>query len=170
MKLKAIILTTLIAAALIPGSPQVTLAESSNAPNSCSVAYHDSMEDFADLYIDVYNSQDVSRFDEVMAPGAINYNPLGTVTVPELAGMMQGFYAAFPDLTYEVVQVLVDGDRLILEYTYTGTHLGELMGVPATGTVVHGRGLEVHVMEAGLIAETYNYSDVFGLFAQLGLI
>jgi steroid delta-isomerase-like uncharacterized protein len=138
--------------------------------NGCSQAHRAEVEAFADLYIEVYNSHDLSRFDEVMTPEALNYNPLGVMTVEELTATMEGFYAAFPDLEYQLEDVVIDGDEVVIEYTYTGTHLGPLMGVPATGTVVHGRGLEVHEFEDGRIALTRNYSDVFGLFAQLGLV
>lgn len=96
---------------------------------------------------------------------------IGPMTVAELTATMEGFYAAFPDLEYEVVQYTLDGDRLVMEYTYTGTHLGPIFGLAATGTVVQGRGLEIHTLAPdGRIAATHNYSDIFLLYVQLGLI
>ncbi|MEZ4442948.1 MAG: ester cyclase [Polyangiaceae bacterium] len=174
MKSKIIAIAAILAAtavALVPTPARSHQGhQGHHGPHACSTKHRSNMEDFVDLYIDIYNSHDLSRFSEVMQPDAVNVTPFGPMTVAELAAAMQGFYAAFPDLTYQAERIFVDGDELIIEYSYTGTHLGELMGIPATGTVVHGRGLEVHTIEDGLIADTQNYSDVFGLLAQLGAL
>jgi steroid delta-isomerase-like uncharacterized protein len=136
----------------------------------CSPNHRADAEAFVDLYFEIWNDHDLSRLDEILTPDSINHNPFGTMDVDELAGIMGAFFAAFPDLTYTVQRVVVEKDHLVIEYTYTGTHLGDLLGLPPTGVVVHGRGLELHVMDDGRIAETFNYSDAFGLYAQLGLL
>jgi steroid delta-isomerase-like uncharacterized protein len=154
---------------LVLASPIPASAVSTQA-RSCSAAHRAQVEAFVDLYFDVYNSHDMSRLGEILTPDSINHNPLGIMDVAQLAATMEQFYVAFPDLEYQIEDIAIDGDRLIVEYTYTGTHLGPLLGVPATGTAVHGRGLEISTLDNGRIAETRNYSDVFGLFGQLGLI
>lgn len=163
----------LLAAALSFTAVAVTPAQASNPDiehNGCSQAYRTEVEAFAALYIDVYNSHDMSRLGEVMTPEALNTTPFGVMTVEQLGATMEGFYLAFPDLEYQLEELVIDGDQVVIEYTYTGTHLGPLMGAPATGVVVHGRGLEIHTLADGRITQTRNYSDVFGLFAQLGLV
>lgn len=162
--------TTLVLAGLLTASA-ASVAEASVPPLlSCFAPYRAWMTGFANHYIGVYSSRDTSRFDEVMAPDAINHNPFGDMDRAQLAATMQAFYVAFPDLTYQIEQIAIDGNRLVIEYTYTGTHLGNFNGLPPTGTVVHGRGLEINVLEHGKIVETFNYSDLFTLYAQLGLL
>jgi steroid delta-isomerase-like uncharacterized protein len=145
--------------------------EAKPGKDDCSAARRAEIEALVDNYIEIYSEHDLARLDEVVTPDSLNHNPFGVMTVEQLSATMEGFYAAFPDLEYQLVQYTFEGDRLVIEYTYTGTHLGPLLGVPATGTVVQGRGLEIHTLAAdGRIAATNNYSDVFGLFVQLGLI
>ena len=160
---------TLALTALI-GLAAPTAASASHPLLSCMPGYRAWMQSFAERYIEVYNSHDPSRFDEVMASDAVNHNPLGEMDRAQLAGVMSAFFVAFPDLTYQIEQIAIDGDRLIIEYTYTGTHLGDFNGLPPTGIQVHGRGLEINVVRRGKIQETFNYSDVFSLYAQLGLL
>jgi hypothetical protein len=37
---------------------------------------------------------------------------------------------AFPDLSVEVLDFVAEADRVVVRYVDTGTHLGELLGVP----------------------------------------
>jgi steroid delta-isomerase-like uncharacterized protein len=139
-------------------------------PNSCSRAHRAEVEAFAALYFEIFNDQDLARLDEIMTPDAINHNPFGTMTVEELAATMAEFFIAFPDLHYELESLTIDGDQVVFEYTYTGTHLGPLMGLAPTGVAVHGRGLELHTLADGRITASRNYADALGMFTQLGLL
>jgi predicted ester cyclase len=44
------------------------------------------------------------------------------------------FRAGFPDLRVSIEDLLTDGDRFASRATVTGTHTGDLMGMPATGS------------------------------------
>ena len=43
------------------------------------------------------------------------------------------YRAAFPNLRMDPEDVLVSGDKVVARVRATGTHEGELMGMPATG-------------------------------------
>jgi hypothetical protein len=47
--------------------------------------------------------------------------------------MAQDYLDAFPDLHIELISLYVDGSTVLQEWRTTGTHSGELMGIPATG-------------------------------------
>ena len=52
----------------------------------------------------------------------------------------------------------------------SGTHLGELLGVPATRKEVQMTGITMFRLEGGKIAEIWSEHDVLGLFTQLGVV
>src|SRR3954469_18435053 len=52
----------------------------------------------------------------------------------------QTYMDAFPDLRVKVTAYTVDGPRLAQEWTSTGTHQGELMGIAPTGRRVQTYG------------------------------
>jgi steroid delta-isomerase-like uncharacterized protein len=79
--------------------------------------------------------------------------------------------AAFPDLRPKSVDpMLADGDLEAARTILTGTHQGELMGVPATGKTVEIEGMDIIRVEDGRVAEHWGVTDTMGLMQQLGAI
>jgi predicted ester cyclase len=50
---------------------------------------------------------------------------------------------AFPDFRAEVQQQLTQGDRVASHWIFSGTHRGDLFGVPATGKTVRFQNLSI---------------------------
>lgn len=62
---------------------------------------------------------------------------------------------AFPDYGVEVEDVIAEGDKVTVVSTYSGTHSGEFMGIPATGKKVTGQRVDVFRVEDGEIVESW---------------
>jgi steroid delta-isomerase-like uncharacterized protein len=78
--------------------------------------------------------------------------------------------AAFPDFRLERVVLIVDGERHADRWVMTGTHRGELFGIPPTGRTVRVEGATFTRMGAhGLVVEDVHYVDYAGLLRQLGV-
>lgn len=137
--------------------------------SGCAPPHVAAMEQLMEDYVAVFNAHDMSQIGAVLADDYWTENPLGVFDgLPAMQAVMTSFIAAFPDLTYTIERVVVNGNQVVLEYSFTATHQGEIFGIPGTGRVVHGRGMEIHLVEDGKIAMTWNYSDVFRLLGQLG--
>ena len=84
---------------------------------------------------------------------------------------MKQFFAmfrdAFPDAAVAIDELLVDGDRVAIATTLTGTHTGELMGMAPTGRSVSVTGIDIVRIEGGLIVEHRGLTDIVGLMRQL---
>ena len=63
--------------------------------------------------------------------------------------------AAFPDWHEDVVDMVIDGDRVVTRYVSTGTHEGEFEGVPPTGRTIELHEMSIYRIEAGLVAEQW---------------
>ncbi len=77
--------------------------------------------------------------------------------------------AAFPDVRFEVIDMVVGDGVVLTEMEVTGTHRGEFKGVPATGRRVTFRFMDKYVVEDGRVTEWYTYYDTAELQSQLGL-
>ena len=77
---------------------------------------------------------------------------------------------AFPDLHVSVEDLIEEGDKIVARNTVTGTHQGEYMGIPATGTRVTYDEIFIVRFAGGRIAETWGVVDVFSQMKQLGAI
>jgi steroid delta-isomerase-like uncharacterized protein len=76
--------------------------------------------------------------------------------------------AAFPDFRLERIELVIDGHRHADRWVMTGTHRGELFGIPATGRSVRMEGATFTRMNAdGLVAEDVHFTDLSALMSQL---
>ncbi len=75
---------------------------------------------------------------------------------------------SFPDLRYTVEECLVDGDRLALRWTATGTQLGQFGPIPPTGRTVTYAGAHFLALTGGRITGLWSINDTFGKVLQLG--
>jgi predicted ester cyclase len=72
-----------------------------------------------------------------------------------------------PDLKWEIKEVLVVGNRVIVRGEATGTPAGELMGALTNGKSFKLMSLDVHTLEGGKITRTYHVEDWQGAFRQI---
>ncbi len=84
--------------------------------------------------------------------------------------LMGGARAAFPDMTYTVEMVTSEEDRVAVLYSWTGTHTGEMAGLPATGSPVHATGAIFCRLANGRIVEQWDIDDRLGVMQQLGAV
>lgn len=78
--------------------------------------------------------------------------------------------SAFPDLWFNVVDILVDGDWTAIRFVVSGSHTGELAGIQATGRSFRITGMVMVRWCDGKAVECwYNY-DQFGMLRQLGIV
>jgi ketosteroid isomerase-like protein len=121
-------------------------------------------------------AHDLKRFRSLLRPDATLRNPAtGEVLQgPEaIVGRLRPLLRALPDLTPEVVNLLVDGDQAAAEVVRRGTHTEELSlpdaTVPPTGETVALAECLVLRVEGDAVASITAYTDRLALKEQLGL-
>jgi predicted ester cyclase len=125
------------------------------------------------LYEEAFNhAGDLSVIDEFVAPDFVDHNappglPPGREGFKLLA---QAWRSAFPDLTLAVDGLVAEGDLVTIAWTGTGTHRGELMGIPPTGVAGKLSGVNFNRLADGRLAERWGNRDDLGLMQQLGVI
>ena len=80
------------------------------------------------------------------------------------------FEAAFPGYQLSEEDLIVEGDKAAVRSVMTGTHQGELMGIPPTGKQVSVSVMLVYRVAEGKIVEFWMNGDMLGLLQQLGAI
>jgi steroid delta-isomerase-like uncharacterized protein len=125
-------------------------------------------------FFEAWNEGDLDAFDEVMAPDAVGHDPqdpFGAQTGPENAKQLASMYReAFPDVHFTVDEQIAEGDLVVSRWTATGTHEGELMGIPGTGKQSTITGISIDRVEGGQIVEGWTNWDTLGMMQQLGLV
>jgi steroid delta-isomerase-like uncharacterized protein len=123
-------------------------------------------------YHDAWNAGDTVALDGIMAPDVINHSPL-----PGQPQGVDGFKAAIqmmrggvPDLSITIDSAVAEGDLVSTRWTGTGTHTGDLMGIPATGKQVTVVGIDICRISGDRIVEYWQELDTFSMLQQLGAI
>jgi steroid delta-isomerase-like uncharacterized protein len=121
----------------------------------------------ARFFRDVMNRGNPAAAGELLSPDFVVHHPAfraGTAG-PEI---MRQFLTAFPDVHYDVAEIIVDRDSAVARWTATGTHRGTFLTVPATERQVTVVGTDVFHATNGRLTATWVNSDLLGLFRQLG--
>lgn len=82
----------------------------------------------------------------------------------------EAFEKAFPDVRFTVEEQVAEGDVVVSRLTATGTHEGELLGVPATHAKVTVSAVVFHRFEDGRIASALVLWDAFGFLRAAGAL
>jgi len=75
-----------------------------------------------------------------------------------------------PDVHFTVDDIIAEGDKVAARWTSTGTHKGELMGIPSTGKKVMVTGIVINHFADGKIVDDWESYDILGMMQQLGVI
>ena len=120
----------------------------------------------------LFTKGDLGAVDEYLADDFTDHDPpMGQFLGRE--GMRQAaatFRAAFPDWRSDVGFYVAEGDLVVEHFTASGTHQGEIFGVPASGQTVSLPGINIWRVRDGHIVERWGRLDELGLMRQLGLV
>ncbi len=119
---------------------------------------------------EIFVKKDFSRLDEFMREDYIQHNPLVKQGRKGFKTFFQNWFQASPDFKYEVKQIISEGDKVWVYGSYSGTHKGKWIGIPATGKSYKFNAVDIFRLEEGKLAEHWDVIDVYGLFKQLGVV
>jgi steroid delta-isomerase-like uncharacterized protein len=123
----------------------------------------------------MFNRGELDFVDRATAPDAIDHQePAGTEFAAHLKDVIATLRAAFPDLRFEVHEMLCEANVVACRSTMTGTHQGPLRIGPLAGLPVTGAPVEVAHMhffrydQHGRITDLWHVWNTLLLARQLG--
>lgn len=61
---------------------------------------------------------------------------------------------AFPDYFVEIKDILAEGDQVVVEWTYRGTHRGVYQGIKPSGKEISGSAISIYRLRDGQIVDS----------------
>jgi steroid delta-isomerase-like uncharacterized protein len=125
------------------------------------------------LYEEVWNERKLEVVDELISKSHALQDPIASgsqVGPKSYKRRVVELTTAFPDLRFTIEDTIVEGEKLVVCWTISGTHQGEYVGIPATGRKISLEGITIHHIRNGKILDSYARWDVLGLMRQLGAI
>jgi ketosteroid isomerase-like protein len=77
------------------------------------------------------------------------------------------FANSIPDMKFELKEMLVAGDRVIVRGEVSGTPAGDLFGVPHTGKSFKIMAIDIQTIKDGKIAKTFHMENWLSALGQL---
>src|ERR1700682_4393931 len=81
--------------------------------------------------------------------------------------VVSNFANTIPDMKFDIKEVLVAGDRVIVRGEVTGTPAGDLFGVPHTGKSFKIMAIDIQTIQDGKIGRTYHLENWLSALGQL---
>jgi len=120
-----------------------------------------------------WNTGNLAIADEIFATDFVWHNPLfpDVVNLESYKGFVVGVVRTdFPDIHFTVEDMVAEGDKGVMRWTFTGTHQGEseLGGLgPPTGRQITFTGMTIYRFADGKIVESWWAYDALGMVRQL---
>jgi steroid delta-isomerase-like uncharacterized protein len=122
---------------------------------------------------DAWNAHDIEGWLKVLDPNQVTESDTLPAAIRGHDGarpFMQMYIKAFPDLRFTIDQMIGHDQYVVTRYTASGTHKGDLAGIPATGRRAQTRGCTVAEFKNGKIVHQWIYWDTGHLLRQLGVL
>jgi predicted ester cyclase len=123
------------------------------------------------VYDEALNKGNLDAIDPFFDREYVDHGPFGDSPGLEAFKAMLGQWRqAFPDVRSTYSDVIQVGDRAAWRSTMTGTHLGDLPGIPATGKRVELSSIDMGTARDGRAFEHWTAMDRLALLEQLGVL
>ncbi|MFH1928494.1 MAG: ester cyclase [Chloroflexota bacterium] len=124
------------------------------------------------LFEKCFNEEKSAVADELIAPNFVNHvappgHPPGPEGVKRNGARLR---AAFPDIHVTIVDMMAEGDKVVVRFASCGTHKGTFLGVPPTGKRVKWAGIDTFTIAEGKLVEAWGYVGELDLLRQFGVV
>ena len=86
---------------------------------------------------EIWNAKNPSLIDELYSDDCVIYTPDGEVRgIEGSKRLYQTYTSSFPDVRFEIQQIVAESDMASAQLLFTGTHKGPLGKIPASGNFV----------------------------------
>src|ERR1700751_5184003 len=126
---------------------------------------------------ELWNARQLNLADEIFSEDCVTHQlrsgfsaepaPRGPQAVKE---HVSGWLMSFPDLRFNIEQMIAEQDRVVSQLVMEGTHQGAWMGISPTGKRLQIRMITIHRIANSKIAEDWVLVESLGFFQQLGVL
>ncbi len=124
----------------------------------------------AEIYVEMLNTHAPDMVEEFVAENYVNHNAFVADGREANRQFWTGFFAALPDLSATMEDLVISGDRVVGRFVYRGTQTGELMGIPASGNAVEMRSIDIWRVADGMFVEHWDELNLLQVFQQVGAL
>ncbi|MFN8121167.1 MAG: ester cyclase [Thermoleophilia bacterium] len=119
------------------------------------------------IFENLFNEEVSGERERIIDPQVLG-RPMGGSGPHETLLVIESLRRSFPDLRFEVDDMIAEGDQVCALWTMTGTHLGQFLSVAPTGRTIRVSGVTVFELPRGRWRSSRGSWDLPHALAQLG--
>lgn len=106
------------------------------------------------------NERHFERLGEVLSADFVS------TYMKAVSTLVQGF----PDVRFEIVELIAEGDTVVVRWKWSGTHTGTFRGYAATGRRVTNDGVVIYTERDGRLVSSWTLNDRLGVLQAIGAV
>ena len=121
----------------------------------------------------IWSEGQVDKVDDYIAPTYTIYHDPGdpfdgqVLDIEGYKHRLQTSRGPFPDQKFETLEMIEEGDKVVVSWNGPGTHLGDFPGFPASGKVIKMTGMTIYSFTDGKVSGHWQMVDRLSVFQQL---
>jgi steroid delta-isomerase-like uncharacterized protein len=125
------------------------------------------------LIEEVFNRGNMSLIDELLAPDFLEREEMPPGMPRDREGVRLAttiLHNAFPNFKASINDIFAEGDKVVIRLPWSGTQMGEFMGIPPAGKSMSIGVIDIFRIDAGKFVEHWGLMDSMAMMQQLGAI
>jgi steroid delta-isomerase-like uncharacterized protein len=124
------------------------------------------------LWYDAFNNKNPALLDQILSDEWIDIPsvPGQTAGARGAKPLLSKLTAIFPDFHVTILEILQDGNKVIVRSEITGTQREKFMGFSSKGRKMTIQAVDIHEFKDGKIVRTWHTEDWMTGLRQLGVI
>src|SRR5258708_31801767 len=117
------------------------------------------------LYEEILNTGKWELLDSIIAEDFVGV--LGQKGPSAFAETVQGLRQGFPDIQWTIEDLVAEGDKVVVRWSWQGTHRGAFRAFPATQNPVNDHAIAIYQFRGSQIIRAWIETDRLGFLQQL---
>lgn len=124
------------------------------------------------LWEEIFPAMDLDAVGDVVAANSVDHTarPGEPQGIDGVRDTMRFLDAAFSDQRFDVQRTVEEGDTVVVHFTHSGRHTGEIMGLAPTNRTFSYDHIHILHFEEGKAVEHWGVHDHLSFMQQLGAL
>ena len=120
------------------------------------------------LYEEILNTGKFELLNQIVSEEYAG--PRGIKGPTGFAETIKPVRAAFPDIKWAVEDLIAEGNKVMIRWTWKGTNTGSFDGFPATNKEVIHNAINIFQFSGDKIIKAWMQADRLGFYQQIGVV
>lgn len=120
------------------------------------------------LYENILNTGKLDMLNQIISEEYIGVR--GEKGAPGFAETVNSIRLGFPDIKWTVEDLIADGNKVVIRWTWKGTNTGSFRGFPASNKQVTDNAIAIYEFSEDKVISAWIQSDRLGFLQQIGVI